>query len=254
MSIVWETAGGIARIQLARPEKKNAITVAMYEAMGAAVLSAQEDGAVRAIVIQGQPEVFTAGNDLQDFMQGPSGGMDSPVFRFMRAMIECDKPVIAAVNGAAVGIGTTMLLHCDLVYCSENARFSMPFVSLGLCPEFASSLLLPAMSGYHAAAEKILLGEAFDAAEALRMGIVNRVLPAGEVDDFAMAQADRFNGLPPNAVRTSKRLLRQGHAKGLEQRIAEEGAHFGQLMQSAEAREAFTAFFQKRKPDFSKFS
>ena len=253
MSIVWETSGGVMRIQLARPEKKNAITVAMYEAMGDAVLAAQEDSTVRAIVFQGQPDVFTAGNDLQDFMQGPSGGMDSPVSRFMRAMIQCDKPVLAAVNGLAVGIGTTMLLHCDLVYCGVDARFSMPFTSLGLCPEFASSLLLPAMAGYHAAAEKILLGEPFDAEEARAMGIVNRVLPKGEVDDFALAQAARFNGLPPNAVRTSKRLLRQGRAMGLEQRIGEESAHFSELMKSAEAREAFTAFFQKRRPDFSQF-
>src|SRR5262252_5781137 len=153
MSIKTESSDGIARIEIARPEKKNAITVAMYQQLADALTSANADPQVRAILLHGQPDIFTAGNDLEDFMAQASReqGMDAPVFKFMRALAGSEKPVVAAVNGAAVGIGTTMLMHCDLVYCADNAMFSMPFVTLGLCPEFASSLLVPLAAGYHRA-------------------------------------------------------------------------------------------------------
>jgi len=177
VSIAVQTVNGVARIAIARPEKKNAITGAMYQAMADAIGAAHDDAAVRAILIHGEKDVFTAGNDLEDFMKNPPSGMDAPVFQFMQAIGLSEKPVIAAVNGAAVGIGTTMLMHCDLVYCADNAMFSMPFVSLGVCSEFASSLTIPLAAGYHKAAEKLLLAEPISAEEALEMKIVNRILP-----------------------------------------------------------------------------
>jgi len=253
MSIRTETADGVARIEIARPEKKNAITVAMYQQMAEAIAAANDDPAVRAILIHGQPEIFTAGNDLEDFMKNPPAGMDAPVFRFMAALGYCEKPVVAAVHGAAVGIGTTMLLHCDFVYCADNAMFSMPFVSLGLCAEFASSLLLPMNAGYHKAAEKLLLGEPMSAEEALEMKIVNRILPPGEVLGYAQKQAARFNGLPPTSVRETKRLMKSSWKAMTEKVIQDEAMSFGRLLGSAEAKEAFSAFFERRKPDFSRF-
>jgi enoyl-CoA hydratase/carnithine racemase len=180
--------------------------------------------------------------------------MNAPVFQFMQALGYAEKPVVAAVNGAAVGIGTTMLMHCDLVYCADNSVFSMPFVSLGLCPEFASSLLIPLNAGYHKAVEKLLLAEPINAGEAVEMKIVNRVLPPDDVFDFAVKQAERFNQLPPASVRTTKRLLRAGWKTVTERVIADEASSFGQMVRSAEAKEAFTAFFERRKPDFSKFA
>ncbi len=253
MTIRTETADGVARIEIARPEKKNAITVAMYQQMADAIVAAHEDPSARAILIHGQPDIFTAGNDLEDFMKNPPAGMDAPVFRFMAALGYAEKPVIAAVNGAAVGIGTTMLLHCDLVYCADNAMFSMPFVSLGLCAEFASSLLVPMNAGYHKAAEKLLLGEPMSAEEAAEMKIVNRILPPGEVLGYATKQAARFNGLPPTSVRETKRLMKSAWKAVTEKVIEDEARTFGRMLGSAEAREAFSAFFERRKPDFSRF-
>ena len=187
-------------------------------------------------------------------MKNPPAGMNAPVFQFMQALGYSEKPVVAAVNGAAVGIGTTMLMHCDLVYCADNSVFSMPFVSLGLCPEFASSLLVPLNAGYHKAVEKLLLAEPISADEAVDMKIVNRVLAPDDVLDFAIKQAERFNQLPPASVRTTKRLLRSGWKTATEKVIADEANSFGQMLRSAEAKEAFTAFFERRNPDFSKFA
>ena len=254
MSIAVETRNGVAHIGIARPEKKNAITVAMYQAMADAIGAAHDDSRVRAILIYGDKDIFTAGNDLEDFMKNPPTGMDAPVFRFMQALGLSEKPVVAAVNGAAVGIGTTMLMHCDLVYCADNAMFSMPFVSLGLCPEFASSLTIPLAAGYHKAAEKLLLADPISAEEALEMGIVNRILPPGEVLDHAVRQAERFNVLPPTSVRETKRLMKLSWRSMTEKLIAEEAKSFGKLLGSDEAKEAFSAFFERRKPDFSRFS
>jgi enoyl-CoA hydratase/carnithine racemase len=247
------TANGVATIEIARPEKKNALTMAMYDAMAQAIVAARGDAAVRALLITGQPGVFTSGNDLEDFMQRPPSGPESPVFRFMDALSECDKPVVAAVTGAAIGIGTTMLLHCDFVYVSDEARLAMPFVSLGLVPEFGSSLLLPLLAGSAKAAEKLLLGDPFGPQEAVDCGIANAVLPAGEVVLHARRIAERFNALPPQAVRETKRLVRQSRSAAIAQARQAENETFGRLLRSPEAREAFTAFFEKRRPDFSKF-
>jgi len=247
------TLNGVATIEIARPQKKNALTAAMYQAMADAVLDAQLDGAVRALLITGQPGIFTSGNDLEDFMQRPPAGPDSAVVRFMKALAECDKPVVAAVTGGAVGIGTTMLLHCDLVYVADDARLAMPFVALGLVPEYASSLLLPRLVGHVRAAERLLLGDPFTGAQAVELGIANAVLPAAEVLNHARRMAERFNNLPPGAVQDAKRLMKRAGKELVAQQMVAEGEQFTARLRSPEAREAFQAFFDKRKPDFSKF-
>ncbi len=259
MSIRTATLNGVATIEIARPEKKNALTIAMYQAMADALAAAKADAAVRAVLITGQPGIFTSGNDLEDFMKRSAGSgsgsesSESPVFGFMRALLDCDKPVVAAVTGAAIGIGTTMLLHCDLVFVADDARLAMPFVGLGLVPEFASGLLLPQRIGQARAAEKLLLGDPFTPEEAVEARIANAVLPAGEVVRHARRIAERFNALPPGAVRAAKRLLRGPQREAVLQTIRTEGEVFAQALRSPEAREAFQAFFEKRKPDFTKF-
>jgi enoyl-CoA hydratase/carnithine racemase len=258
MNIRTATLNGVATIEIARPEKKNAITVAMYQSMAEALRAADADAAVRAVLITGQPGIFTSGNDIEDFMQRKPGqgsdASDSPVFRFMDALAGCSKPVVAAVTGGAIGIGTTLLLHCDLVYVSDEARLAMPFVSLGLVPEFASSLVVPRLVGNVKAAEKLLLGDPFTAEEAVEMRIANAVLPAGEVVSHARRVAERFNALPPGAVRETKKLLRRATREEITATIRVEGGVFAERLRTPEAMEAFQAFFQKRKPDFSKFS
>jgi enoyl-CoA hydratase/carnithine racemase len=254
MSIKTATINGVATIEIARPEKKNALTAAMYQAMTDALKAAGADTAVRVVLITGQPGIFTSGNDLEDFMQRPPSGPESPVFQFMHALLGTEKPVVAAVTGAAIGIGTTMLLHCDLVYTADDARFALPFANLGLVPEFASSYLLPLIAGRAKAAEKILLGDPFTAEEALEMRLVNSILPVGEVLKHARRVAERFNKLAPSAVRESKKLLRRGQQQLVRETMAVESELFGQRLQSPEAKEAFTAFFEKRPPDFSKFA
>ena len=257
MSIRTATLNGVFTLEIARPEKKNALTVAMYQAMAEALQAAREDRSVRAVLITGQPGIFTSGNDIEDFVARPPGAdgdtMDSPVFRFMRALLECDKPVVAAVTGAAIGIGTTMLLHCDFVYVSDEARLAMPFVGLGLVPEYASSLLVPQLMGHVRAAEKLMLGDPFTPQEALDCGLANAILPAGEVVNHARRVAERFNQLPPGAVREAKALMRAPQREQVLKVIRAEGELFASRLRSPEAMEAFQAFFQKRKPDFSKF-
>jgi len=254
MSIKTAILNGVATIEIARPEKKNAITVDMYAAMAAALLNVNGDTNVRAVLITGQPGIFTSGNDLEDFMQRPNQGEDSPVFKFMKSLFTCEKPVVAAVTGAAIGIGTTMLLHCDLVYVSDEARLAMPFTSLGLVPEFASSLILPQLLGHAKAAEKLLLGDPFSPQDAVDFGVANAVLPAGEVVNHARRIAERFNALAPGAVRESKKLMRRASSAAVLEAISVEGAVFQERLTSPEAREAFKAFFEKRKPDFKQFS
>ncbi len=253
MTIRTATLNKVLTIEIARPEKKNALTQAMYTAMAEALEAANTDAGVRAVLITGQPGIFTSGNDIDDFMQRPPQGEDTSVARFMRALLDCDKPVVAAVTGAAVGIGTTLLLHCDLVYVSDEARLAMPFVSLGLVPEYASSLVLPALIGHVKASEKLMLGEPFTGSDAVDCGIANAVLPAGEVVNHARRMAERFNALAPGAVADTKRLMRAPLRARIREVMAAEGALFGQRLRSPEATEAFQAFFQKRKPDFSKF-
>ena len=252
MSIKTGVVNGVATIEIARPEKKNALTRAMYIAMADALDAATDDASVRAVLITGQPGIFTSGNDIDDFTQRPAG-TESPAIVFMKALLACDKPVVAAVTGAAIGIGTTMLLHCDFVYVSDEARLAMPFVSLGLVPEFASSLLVPLLMGNARAAEKLLLGDPFTGADAVDCGIANAVLPAAEVAPHARRVAERFNALPPGAVRDTKRLLRRARSAAVLETIDTESTTFAARLQSPEAKEAFSAFFQKRKPDFSRF-
>lgn len=246
--------GGVLTIAFNRPQKKNAITAAMYQAMADALKQADAEAGVRAVLFQGSPDIFTAGNDLEDFMKNPPAGNDSPVFQFLYNISHAKKPLVAAVCGAAVGIGTTMLLHCDAVYAADNAKFSLPFATLGLCPEAASSLLLPAIAGYQRAAEKLLFGEPFGAAEAREIGFVNQVLPAAEVLAHATARAQKLAQLPASSVRATKALMRGAHLKAVEAQMTDEGAQFRKMLTSPEAKEAFTAFFEKRKPDFSKFA
>ena len=254
MTIKTGILNGVVTIEIARPEKKNALTADMYGQMAQIFRGAMVNPTVRAVLITGQPGMFTSGNDLEDFVRRSDLGMDSPVILFMKALLTCDKPVVAAVTGAAIGIGTTMLLHCDLVYISDEARLAMPFTSLGLVPEFAASLLFPQRVGHAKAAEKLLLGDPFSAQDAIDMGLANAVLPAGEVLNHARRVAERFNGLPPGAVRDTKRLMRRGDAERVAETVEFEARVFSELLSSPEAKEAFSAFFQKRKPDFSQFS
>jgi enoyl-CoA hydratase/carnithine racemase len=253
--VAIEQADGLLILGFARPEKKNAITGAMYQVLADALARAETDPAVRAILFRGSEQIFSAGNDLEDFMQRPPTSADAPVLQFLRRISGAGKPVLAAVAGAAVGIGTTLLLHCDMVYAADNARFSLPFAPLGLCPEAASSLLLPRLAGYQRAAEKLLTGDPFDAHEALAMGLVNKVLPAAELLPYAIAQARKLIALPAASLRVTKALMKGGTAGAVEVATAMDAEliHFSQMLRAPEAREAMTAFFEKRKADFSQF-
>ena len=253
MEIEASVENQVAIIRFARPQKKNAITREMYAALTQAVLDASADPAVRSLLFTGQPGVFTAGNDLQDFMLHAADG-EPPSVAFMRALVACEKPVIAAVTGLAVGIGTTMLLHCDFVYVADDARLTTPFVGLGLVPEFASSLLLPALVGQARAAGMLMLGDPLGAADAVALGIANAALPAGEVFGHALRVAERFNALAPTAVRETKRLMKRSGSDAVLRAIESEVATFMKSLGGPEAREALGAFFEKRKPDFSRFS
>ena len=235
---------GVARIGFARPEKKNALTGDMYARLAQAVMDAEADDTIAALLLHGDRQAFTAGNDLEDFLANPPGP-DAPVFDFMQALSTARKPVVASVNGMAVGIGTTMLLHCDLVYLADDALLVMPFVKLGLCPEFAASRLVPARIGHARAAEALLLSEPIRAADALAMGLATRLLPPDDVFGFACAQAARFAHLPPTAVRETKRLMKQGDAAGVARQIQDEATVFADLLHSDEARAAFKAFLNR---------
>ncbi|MBA4193420.1 MAG: enoyl-CoA hydratase, partial [Comamonadaceae bacterium] len=243
---------GVCSITFNRLDKKNSITAAMYGAMADALQAAQDDAAVRVVMFQGHETIFSAGNDIADFLNQPPAGEDAPVFRFLRGLADFPKPVIAAVCGPAVGIGTTLLFHCDLVYAGDNAAFSMPFVNLGLCPEAASSLLVPQMLGYHRAAEALLLGEPFMAEAALEVGLVNRVLPPTEARAYAHTVAAKLAAKPMSSLVETKRLMKKGQAAQVQAVMAEEGASFGRMLREPAAREAFGAFMERRKPDFSK--
>jgi len=256
MDILSTKENGVLTLEFNRPERKNAITAAMYQTMADAITAADQDTAVRAILIVGKPEIFTAGNDLEDFMKSGRDVAveDRSVYKFMLALSGATKPIVAAVSGAAVGIGTTLLMHCDLVYAADNAKFSMPFVQLGLCPEFASSLLLTQIAGYPRAAEKLMLGEAFLAQEALEMGLVSKVLPAAELLAFAQGQAAKLVALPASSIRATKQLMKAARKGPVAEAMAAENTYFGAMLSAPEAKEAFTAFFEKRKPDFTKFA
>ena len=249
--ILVHTEAGVTTLTLNRVDKKNSLTSAMYSALADALEQAQADSAVRTVLLQGDVAVFSAGNDIADFLAHPPTDQSSPVYRFLRTLAAFPKPLVAAVCGPAVGIGTTMLLHCDLVYAGDNAAFSLPFVNLGLCPEAASSLLVPRLLGYHRAAEALLLGEPFFAEAALEVGLVNRVVPPTECNAIAQAQARKLAAKPLASLLATKRLMKQGLVEPVLQRLGEEGAIFARMLTEPAAREAFTAFMQKRKPDFS---
>ena len=249
--ILTDTSAGVLTITLNRVDKKNAITAAMYTSMADALAQAQADPAVRAVVFQGHETIFSAGNDIGDFLNAKPSTMDSPVFRFLRGISTFSKPVVAAVCGPAVGIGTTLLFHCDLVYAGDNAAFSMPFVNLGLCPEAASSYLAPRRMGYGRAAEALLLGEPFMAEAALEMGLISRIVPPGEAAALAQRQAQKLAAKPIGSLIETKRLMKLEQADVVAQRMAEEGASFARMLREPAAREAFAAFMEKRRPDFA---
>jgi len=250
--ILIDTAAGVMTLTINRLDKKNSLTQAMYGAMADALNQAAADAAVRAVVLQGHETIFSAGNDIGDFLNGPTSTLESPVYRFLQGIAQFPKPLIAAVCGPAVGVGTTLLFHCDLVYAGDNAAFSMPFVNLGLCPEAASSLLVPQMMGYHRAAEALLLGEPFMAEAAMEVGLVNRVVPPTEANAVAQAQARKLAAKPLSSLVETKRFMKKGQTSLVLAQMAEEGASFGRMLREPAAREAFTAFMEKRKPDFSK--
>jgi enoyl-CoA hydratase/carnithine racemase len=249
--ILTHIDAGVMTITFNRLDKKNSITSSMYATMAEALAQAATDPAVRVVVFQGHESIFSAGNDIGDFLNQPPTTQESPVFRFLRGIATFEKPLLAAVAGPAVGIGTTMLFHCDLVYAGDNAAFSMPFVNLGLCPEAASSLLAPRMFGYHRAAEALLMGEPFFAEAAQEVGLVNRVVPPTEVNGYAQAQARKLAGKPLSSLIETKRLMK-GDTQAVLQKMDEEGKSFGRMLREPAAKEAFGAFMEKRKPDFSK--
>ncbi|MFT3858435.1 MAG: enoyl-CoA hydratase [Aquabacterium sp.] len=254
--ILQHREGGVLTLTFNRLDKKNAITAAMYTALAEALEAVAQDDSVRVAVIQGAVEVFTAGNDLADFRNNPPdmtpGAEPAPVVRFLNILRSFPKPLLAAVAGPAVGIGTTLLLHCDLVYAADNAAFSLPFVNLGLCPEAGASLLLPHLVGYPRAAEKLLLGEAFYAEEALEMGLVNRILPPTEVNSYTQAQAAKLAAKPMASLKATKALLKMGQTQ-LKPVMDAELKLFGELLRGPAAKEAIAAVMEKRKPDFSRF-
>jgi len=247
-----ETKDRVARIELARLDKKNAITTEMYVQMAEALAAAEADRDARVVLIHGSRDCFTAGNDLSDFLKRPPG-TKSPSWRFFEVLPALSKPIVAAVGGPAIGIGTTLLFHCDLVYATPNARFQLPFVGLGIVPEFGSTYLLPLLAGYQRAAELMLLGQPFTAEKAHEVGIVTAVVPEGEVLERAAKAAAMLAELPPESIRLTKRLMKSAHAEAVKRQITEEGRLFVERLASPEAKEAMSAFLEKRKPDFSRF-
>ena len=241
----------VLTVRFARPEKKNAITRAMYTAVAGAIAGAEENTDIRVIVIAGTENCFTAGNDIQDFLANPPRDENAPPLRYLRAIATTPVPLIASVDGVAVGIGTTTLLHCDFALVSDRAMLRMPFLDLGLVPEGASTYLLPRMLGHQKAAELLLLGEAISPADAVDLGIASRVVPAGELEEETAALAARLAAKAPGAVRQTKKLMKR-NSDDVVAAIAAESTIFGERLASAEAREAFMAFMEKRAPDFSK--
>jgi enoyl-CoA hydratase/carnithine racemase len=249
-----ERGGGVLAITLNRPDRRNAITIEMYGALADATAGAWEDGQTRVITIRGEGQDFAAGNDLADFLEAAPRSEDIPVWRLLRALAECEIPIVAAVHGNCVGIGTTMLLHCDLVIAAENARFSMPFVDLGLVPEAASSMLFPRLAGRRRAARYLLLGETFGADEALAIGLASHVVPAAALNDTLRDMVERLLAKPPEALRLTQSLLRQGTRDEILERMKIESTTFAERLDSPEVKEAISAFFEKRKPDFSRLA
>lgn len=249
--LLVEVKDSTLAITLNRPERRNAITVAMYDALAAALTEAADDPAIRLITLRGNGEDFTAGNDLMDFLSQfrPDSIDELPVGRFLHALTVNEVPLIAAVHGNAIGIGTTMLLHCDLVLVEEGAKFRMPFVELGLVPEAASSLLLPRLAGQRAAARMLLLGETFGSREALDWGIASHVVPVGQLGEALQSVVDKLSELPAEALRLTQRLLRQDNRREILERMALETSHFGERLQSEEIKQAIASFFARKRSE-----
>ncbi len=248
--ILTTIENGVLKIEIHRRAKKNALTQAMYIAMADALRQAGPDDAVRVVLICGQADLFTAGNDLKDFLARRAEDASEAV-RFLQVLCVFEKPVVAAVGGDAIGIGTTMLLHCDLVYAAENARFQLPFTKLGLCPEAASSLLLPRLAGHHRAAELLFFAEPFGAARAREIGFVNEVHAPGELLKAAEERAAKLATLPPASLAITKSLLKRATAAAVKDTLTEEARHFSELVAGPVSKEICTAFLEKRAPDFS---
>jgi enoyl-CoA hydratase/carnithine racemase len=252
--IVTERSGSILRIQFNRPSKKNAMTSAMYITMADLLNNAAKDDGVRVVLWHGAGDSFCAGNDLEDFLKNPMGPGESPQSRLIDALINFDKPIVAAVQGAAIGGGTTMLTHCDFVYAGESAKFQMPFINLALVPEFGSSYSIPARIGYLRAAELIQLGKPFDAQRAAELGLATRIVPDQELLATATETAQKLAEKPASALQACKRLMRLPARVQLEQAAKLENEEFSARLRSADSKEAITAFFEKRKPDFNRKS
>jgi enoyl-CoA hydratase/carnithine racemase len=249
--IITERSGNILRIQLNRPEKKNAMTLAMYITLADLLNDAAKDDQIRVVLWHGAGDSFSAGNDIEDFLKNPPGAGESPQARSMQALINFDKPIVAAVQGAAIGGGTTMLTHCDFVFAGETAEFRMPFVDLAVVPEFGTSYSVPARIGYLRAAELILLGQPFNASRAAELGLVTRVVPDQELLATATKTASALAEKPPRALQACKRLMRSSTREQLERAVKLENEEFSKRVRSAEAKEAFTAFLEKRRPNFT---
>jgi enoyl-CoA hydratase/carnithine racemase len=246
-----ERGGGVLAITLNRPERRNAITAAMYAALADAIAGAFEDDETRVITISGEGQDFAAGNDLADFLEVRTDGEEEiPVWRLLRALAECEVPIVAAVHGNCVGIGTTMLLHCDLVIADDTARFSMPFVDLALVPEAASSLLFPRLAGRRRAARHLLLCEPFGIDEAQAIGLVSHRAAEGQLGAKLDELVSALLAKPPEALRQTQRLLRRGARDEILERMKLESTVFAERLTSPEVKEAISAFFEKRKPDY----
>jgi enoyl-CoA hydratase/carnithine racemase len=250
--IITERSGSVLRVQLNRPAKKNAMTSSMYVTLADLLNDAAKDERIRAVLWHGAGDSFCAGNDVEDFLKNPPGPGESPQACLMNALINFDKPLVAAVQGAAIGGGTTMLTHCDFVYAGESAKFQMPFIHLGLVPEFGASCSVPARIGHLRAAELILLGLPFDARRAAELGLVTRVVPDQKLLATATETAQKLAEKPPGALRACKRLMKRSSREQIEQAMKVENEEFASLVRSADAREAFTAFIEKRPPDFTR--
>jgi enoyl-CoA hydratase/carnithine racemase len=250
--IIKERSGSILRIQLNRPEKKNAMTMSMYVTLADLLNDAAKDEGIRVALWHGAGDSFCAGNDVEDFLKNPPGQGESPQARLMNALVNFDKPLIAAVHGAAIGGGTTMLTHCDFVYAGESARFQMPFINLALVPEFGTSYSLPAQIGYIHAAELILLGLPFDARRAAELGFVTRVVPDQDLMATATETAQKLAEKPASALQACKRLMKRSSREQIEEAMKVENDEYASRVRSAEAREAFTAFLEKRPPNFTR--
>lgn len=253
MDIQTDISNGLLTITINRVERKNSFTNAMYTTLGDVFRDATHSSNVKVVLIKGHENCFSAGNDLGDFLNNPPTDLDAPVFRFLRMISVFPKPIVAQVQGLAIGIGTTMLLHCDLVYAASTAKFSVPFTKLGLCPEAASSLLIPMSAGYQKAAELLLLGDMFSALKAYDTGIVSDVLEPEKLEAHVQAQVKKLLDLPLPGLLTTKRLMKSASKAAVAEKMSEEGVLFMNMIPQAQAQEAFKAFSEKRTPDFKQF-